>query len=55
MLQIISGKFFSDNGEIRHNDCYGVFYSNLEYFGSVKYKNIELNTMIGREECLHMY
>lgn len=45
MLQIISGKFFSDNGEIRHNDCYGVLYSNLEYFGSVKYKNIELNTI----------
>ncbi|MCX4366197.1 MAG: hypothetical protein OSJ70_10570 [Bacilli bacterium] len=45
MLQIISGKFFSNDGEIRHNDCHGVLYSNLEYYGNVKYKNIELHTV----------
>lgn len=30
MLQIISGKFFSD-GEVHHNDCCGVLYSNLNF------------------------
>lgn len=33
MLQIISGKFYSD-GEIRHNDCCGVLYSNLKFISS---------------------
>lgn len=45
MLQIISGKFFSNDGEIRHNDCHGVLYSNLKYFGSIKYKNMEMHTI----------
>lgn len=44
MLQIITGKFFG-TGEIKHNDCHGILYSNLPYFGSLKYGNIEIHTV----------
>lgn len=49
MLQIISGKFFKDNGEIRHNNCHGVLYSNLGYHGTIKYKNLELHSIDFRQ------
>lgn len=49
MLQIISSKFFKDDGEIRHNVCHGVLYSNLKYCGSIKYENIELHTIDWRQ------
>lgn len=46
MLQIISGKFFED-GEIVHNECNGVLYSNVAFHSMhpIEYENIKINTV----------
>ena len=46
LLQIISGKFYG-NGEIRHNQCRGVLYSNADFFSStpIKLGNIEIDSV----------
>lgn len=46
MLQIISGKFFGD-GEIVHNECNGILYSNVSFHAihPIEYGNIKINTV----------
>ena len=46
MLQIISGKFFED-GEIVHNECNGILYSNVAFHSMhpIEYENIKINTV----------
>lgn len=46
MLQIISGKFFGD-GEIIHNECNGILYSNVSFHAMqpIEYGNIKINTV----------
>ena len=46
MLQIISGKFFGD-GEIVHNECNGILYSNVAFHSMhpMEYENIKINTV----------
>ena len=46
MLQIISGKFFGD-GEIVHNECNGILYSNVSFHAMhpIEYGNIKINTV----------
>lgn len=46
MLQIISGKFF-ENGEIVHNECNGILYSNVAFHTviPIEYGNIKINTV----------
>lgn len=46
MLQIISGKFFG-NGEIVHNECNGILYSNVTFHAMhpIEYGNIKINTV----------
>ena len=46
MLQIISGKFYKD-GEIIHNECNGVLYSNVSFHANhpIEYGNIKINTV----------
>lgn len=46
MLQIISGKFFGD-GEIIHNECNGILYSNVSFYAMqpIEYGNIKINTV----------
>lgn len=46
MLQIISGKFFGD-GEIIHNECNGILYSNASFhtIHPIEYGNIKINTV----------
>lgn len=46
MLQIISGKFFED-GEIVHNECNGILYSNVAFrsMHPIEYENIKINTV----------
>ena len=46
MLQIISGKFFED-GEIVHNECNGILYSNVAFHSMhpLEYENIKINTV----------
>lgn len=46
MLQIISGKFFKD-GEIVHNECNGILYSNVAFHSMhpIEYENIKINTV----------
>lgn len=46
MLQIISGKFFG-TGEIIHNECNGILYSNASFHAMkpIEYGNIKINTV----------
>ena len=46
MLQIISGKFFG-TGEIIHNECNGILYSNASFHAiqPIDYGNIKINTV----------
>ena len=46
MLQIISGKFFG-NGEIVHNECNRILYSNVTFHAMhpIEYGNIKINTV----------
>lgn len=46
MLQIISGKFFGE-GEIIHNECNGILYSNVSFHAihPIEYGNIKINTV----------
>ena len=48
MLQIISGKFFGD-GEIVHNECNGILYSNVSFHAihPIEYGNIKIKNSFG--------